>query len=184
MEQWRSSKWPSSRRPPQVSAAEVPTIFFWGLHPVTFGPRPFLPDQRPGTAPRAAAAVALGLGSRRRGGASATAGPCSAGEGTGRWRRRSLPLAAPPFNQGYYQTGLAGWRRPALPPLAQGGVGVGSPSQLQHFWGIVTKGHTSVQRREPPLPSFLHAHVLLEFDFLAFRLTSQFYTVEATHQLF
>lgn len=142
MEPWRSSKWPGSRRPPQVSAVEVPTIFFWGLHPVTFGPRPFLPDQRPGTAPRAAAAVALGLRSRRRGGASATTGPCSAGAGTGRWRRRGLPLAAPPFNQGYYQTGLAGWRRPALPPLAQGGVGVGSPSQLPHFWSIVTKGHT------------------------------------------
>lgn len=46
-----------------------------------------------------------------------------------RWRRRGLPLAAPPFNQGHYQTGLAGWRRPSFTPLAQGGVGAGSPDR-------------------------------------------------------
>lgn len=66
-------------------------------------------------------------------------------------------MAAPPFNQGYYQTGLAGWRRPALPPLAQGRVGVGSRPQLQRFWGIVRKGPKSVWRGRLPLSSFLEA---------------------------
>lgn len=34
-----------------------------------------------------------------------------------------------PCNQGYYQTRLAGWRRRALPPLARGRVGAGSPGR-------------------------------------------------------
>lgn len=150
-----------SLQPPLESCARV-TSASW----------PFHQAQRPGTVPLAAAAVALGLGGRRRGGASATAGPCSAGAGTWPWRRRGLPMAAPPFNQGYYQTGLAGWRRPALPPLAQGLVGVGPRLQLQLFWGIVRKGHRSVQRGGPPLPRLLQTHLLLEFDFLPLRLTS------------
>jgi hypothetical protein len=175
MTRWRSSKWLGSRKPPQASAAEVPTIFFfWGggrvYTRITFGTWPFLPDQRPGTAPRAAAAVALGLWSRRRGGASATAGPCSAGAGTGRWRRRGLPLTAPPFNQGYYQTGLAGWRRPALPPISTGQGGGWVPVAAAALLGYCDKGpHIgSAAWGEPSLPSFLYAHVLLEFDFVAF----------------
>lgn len=54
-------------------------------------------------------------------------------------------MAAPLFNQGYYQTGLAGWRRPSFTPISvgQGGGWVprppSVPKQLQRFWGALRK---------------------------------------------
>lgn len=56
-----------------------------------------------------------------------------------------LPLAAPPFNQGYYQTRLAGWRRRSFTPISAGRGGGWAPrslpvrSQLQGFWGAQSK---------------------------------------------